>query len=834
MKKSGQYLGILLLIICFIFPLAARQDDQVLREEVTVTNVEVPVRVFYKGKPMDNLTKADFQLYEDGKLQKINAFYLKRKKIAVQHYDMEAEKERRTSGPARYFALVFNLADFNPNLEKGLDYTFDKILKPDDQLLVMINEKIFFYENLADKEIIRQNVKSMAREQGEARRKEMLDYLLRIERKTDELRHLLKADEDAVKRAERRRGAVPGVSQKELYIKRFLDHYAYTWEEFKKRYLTPGIDKFYHFSKHLEGIKREKWVINFHQLIRFPRLKQTSDAMKVVLQKLEDSRLTYRKLNFDFLADTAFPSEDVSKLFYKVNATFHAILIPIQKDIVSQDITYREVSTAFENFLRDITKKTGGELIASANLESSLDTIRESEDIYYMLTYEPEDPEKVGKIKVVVTDKTHKYNVVYDKNMRSAYIKDYLARKAAENPEIKIAEMSFQGKTLALLMSDFLIKEEAKTAAGKVDVHIVVEDKDGNILFDKSHLLAPESKPTVLKIDFKWLTKGRYYILADVRDEWTGHSQLEFVQAEVSDDKTTISRVEFKEEEEEKGEEVIVPLSGDQELDKYLLGAAKYCEKLREDAFHFYCKEKIESILDLSDLGFRPEEESGFWKSVRDRKMSKSERMKAGRRKIRVYVFDYQIVSNKGRVQEQRKLISKKVGSEDEEKELQGRIHSFLAERAIFGPITLLSQERQDKFRFKLLKYEKHKKSSYAVIEATPRDKNVNFSYGKIWVDSENFSVWKIKVDPRSIKGYRNLRQMARNLQARLFLSCEIEYKKLRNGIRFPTRVLIEETYKGGPLILRAKGYRGWERNKTIFTYKDYKFFEVEVDVTDD
>lgn len=834
MKNVGRYMAILSLIFSLLFPLAAQQDDQVIREEVTVANVEVPVRVFYKGKPMDNLTKADFQLYEDGKLQKINAFYLKRKKIAVQHYDMETEKEKRKSGPSRYFALVFNLVDFHPNLEKGLDYTFDNILKQDDQLLVMVNEKIFFYEDLSDKEVIRRNVKSMAREQGEEARKEMLDYLTRIERKTDEFRHLLKADQDAITRAERRRGAVAGVSQKDLYIKRFLEHYSYTWKEFKKRYLTPSIDKFYHFSKHLERIKREKWVINFHQLTRFPRLKQTSDAMKEVLAILESGKRTYHKIDFDFVADMAFPTEDVSRLFYKVNATFHSILIPIQKDIISQDITYREISTAFENFLRDITKKTGGKLVSSANLISALDTIRESEDIYYMLTYEPEDPGKVGKLKVVVTDKTHKYKVVYDKNMRSAYIRDYLAKKAAQDPEIKIVEMAFQGKRLGLLMSDFLIKEEAKALTGKLDVHIVVEDKDGKILFDKSHLLTPESKPAAMKIDFKWLTKGKYYILADVHDEWTGHSQLEFVQAQVGDEKTILSRVEFKEEEEEKGEEISIPLSGDKELDKYLLGAAKYCEKLKENAFHFYCKEKIESILDLSDLGFRPEQESGFWKSVRDRKMSKSDRMKSGKRKIRVYVFDYQIVGNKGQVKEQRKLISKKVGSDEEEKELQGRINSFLAERAIFGPITLLSQERQDKFNFKLLKYEKRKKRRYAVIEAEPQDKKVNFSYGKIWVDTEDFSVLKIKVDPRSIKGYRNLMRMAKKLQARLFLSCEIEYNRLHNGIRFPTRVLIEETYKGGPLILRTKGYRGWERNKTIFAYKDYKFFEVEVDVTDD
>jgi hypothetical protein len=831
MKNVSHYKTLISLILSFLFPLAAQQDDQIIREEVSVANVEVPVRVFYKNKPVDNLTKSDFQLYEGGKKQRINGFYLKRKTIAAQHYEMEAEREKRKSGPSRYFALIFNLSDFQRNLEKGLDYTFDNILREDDQLLVMINDKTFFYEDLSDKEIIRRNIKSTAKEEGESARKEMLDYLKRIERKTDELKHLLKADEDAIARAKKRM-SLGGAGLREKYIKDFLNDYYIIWKEFKKKYFMPGIDKFYHFSKHLERIKREKWVINFHQLVQFPQLKQSSEEMQKLIALLDTRE--YHKMNFDLVAATDFPTEDVSKLFYKVNATFHSILIPSQKDILSEDLTYREISTVFENFLRDITKKTGGELISSANLISALDTIRESEDIYYMLTYEPGDPKKIGKIKVVVTDETYKYKVLYDKNMRAAYIRDYLAKKNTEDPEIKISEMSFEGKTLTLIINNFLQKEEKKITAGRINVNIVVEDKDGKMLFDKSHLLTPEGKPTSLKIDFNRLNKGKYYILADVRDEFTGRSQLEFVQAEIGDMKTTLSRVEFSEKAEEKEEEVSIPLSGDKELDKYLLGAAQYCEKLRKNAFHFYCKEKIESILDLSDLGFRPEEESRFWKNVRDRKMNTSDKMKSGKRNVRVYVFDYQIVSSNGKVSEQRKLISKKTGVDQEEKDLQGKIDSFLAERAIFGPVTLLSQERQDSFNFKLLKYEKYKKKHYAVIEATPKNKNVNFSYGKVWVNSEDFSVLKIKVDPRSIKGYRSLQQMARKLQARLFLTCEIEYNMLHNGLRFPTRVLVEETYKGGPLILRMKGYRGWERNKTIFVYKDYKFFDVEVEVTND
>ena len=65
MKKIFVYFAILVLTI---MPLFSQQEDLKLREEVSVVNMEVPVRVFYKGKSVDDLNKNDFKLYEDGKL----------------------------------------------------------------------------------------------------------------------------------------------------------------------------------------------------------------------------------------------------------------------------------------------------------------------------------------------------------------------------------------------------------------------------------------------------------------------------------------------------------------------------------------------------------------------------------------------------------------------------------------------------------------------------------------------------------------------------------------------------------------------------------------------
>jgi hypothetical protein len=46
-------------------------------EKVTVTNIEVPVRVLYKNKPVTDLTKNDFIIYEDNKKMEINDYIQK-------------------------------------------------------------------------------------------------------------------------------------------------------------------------------------------------------------------------------------------------------------------------------------------------------------------------------------------------------------------------------------------------------------------------------------------------------------------------------------------------------------------------------------------------------------------------------------------------------------------------------------------------------------------------------------------------------------------------------------------------------------------------------------
>ena len=74
MKK--QIIIILLVSACFVF------STQQIQEQSVVINVEIPTRVFDGNTFVDNLSIDDFEIYEDGRPQKLDAIYLiKRKSI---------------------------------------------------------------------------------------------------------------------------------------------------------------------------------------------------------------------------------------------------------------------------------------------------------------------------------------------------------------------------------------------------------------------------------------------------------------------------------------------------------------------------------------------------------------------------------------------------------------------------------------------------------------------------------------------------------------------------------------------------------------------------------
>jgi len=506
----------------------SQEKEVTTTETVSVINVEVPVRVFHRGTAVDNLKKSDFKIYEKGELQTIHGFYINRKKINQINSESIIEAKRPLR-PARYFVLAFRIIKYNQQLQKGIDYIFDNILRRNDQLLIFANNRSLFLKKLSNLQKCRKIVKKLIEDECRKARHRLIRYLKKIETEMDlsRINQMLST----------------GSYQTADEIINFLRKYLHIWEEYKRNYLVPNMDSFYYFARHLEKIQKEKWVINFYQIELFPKLKISGSLMKEIrdligsLQgSLRSEDNVYAKtmasllINIDKALNTSldFPAEDVSKLFYKVNTTFHSILIPINRDILSQDLEYKRISTEIENSLREITKKTGGSLITSGNLESALNKIQEKKDIVYMLTYVPKRPEKIGKIKVVTNKKN--YKVLYDDQMRKDYIKAYLINKKLEIPIIRIDKLSFEEKKLRMFISNFLIKSIEKENHGNINIQIQILDNHNNKVYNQNKNITTKQNNFSISVGFPWLKKGRYDIILQITDLFTGKSVVDYIQ----------------------------------------------------------------------------------------------------------------------------------------------------------------------------------------------------------------------------------------------------------------------------------------------------------------
>ena len=134
--------------------------SQEIQEEAKAILIEVDVRVFKGNEFIKDLDIHDFELYEDGKLQEIEAVYLiKEKNIERELVDTSLKGEEIqpikpvTSIQKRTFILMFELVEYLPRVGELIDYFFDEVLMSGDALIVTTPRKNYRFNEEALKRI---------------------------------------------------------------------------------------------------------------------------------------------------------------------------------------------------------------------------------------------------------------------------------------------------------------------------------------------------------------------------------------------------------------------------------------------------------------------------------------------------------------------------------------------------------------------------------------------------------------------------------------------------------------------------------------------------------
>jgi len=375
----------ILLLLCF-FSFA-----QELQHEAVAVNIEVPVRVFTKGKFVEDLGLDDFEVYEDGVLQKIEALYLVKKTVIErEETELDQKTTRRTFLPevSRTFVLVFEMTDYFPQIEEALVYFFDNVFLPDDSLYVVSPKKTYSFKkealNKVPKDVIVDQLKNKLKKE--------------IVLAASELKSMIRDLEWYSTLLKEQQGDVSAAMAAKTVLQRIKDY----------RYFDGK--KLMDFRETLKNIRGQKYVFLFYQKNIIPVPSNIGDVERPhisfsvdrVKKAFSDALIT---INFIFVTKTDLYNIDG----YRMNPSAAGELQMIDHS--------EEIFGAF----REMADATGGISDSSADVAISFEKAAVSSENYYLLYYRPKAYTSDGKFKSIkVKIKGKNYTVTH----RAGYMAD--------------------------------------------------------------------------------------------------------------------------------------------------------------------------------------------------------------------------------------------------------------------------------------------------------------------------------------------------------------------------------------------------------------------------
>jgi hypothetical protein len=365
-----------LAVIC----LTAAPAQQIFHD-VKVINIEVPVRVYKGDSFVDHLQREDFELLENGVPQDLDAVYLVRKTNVARNEGGGAAWPRT----ARLFVLLFEMTDYQPEVARAMDFFFDRVLEPQDELILMTPMKTYAMKSGTLTKISRAKAKSdlLAKVRSDV----MIgssEYLGLIR----ELTLIMTGDNDLDDKLQKY-----GETLSRLESLRYVDE-----------------KKLVDFARLLKSREGQKHVFFFYQKEVVPKINakeiqklmmENQDRPDIQLGLMEKFEFFKRDVTFDVSAvQKAFSDSSIAVHFLYLTRTRIAMADVTQSRgaVLSLEEQSEDVFSAFS----EIARATGGLIDSSASAEQSFQRAVEASENYYLLYYRPRDYKPDGTFREIV------------------------------------------------------------------------------------------------------------------------------------------------------------------------------------------------------------------------------------------------------------------------------------------------------------------------------------------------------------------------------------------------------------------------------------------------
>ena len=397
-------------LIGWFFLLSLCLFSQQIAEQAVVINIEVPVRVFQNGNFIENLTIDDFEIWEEGILQRIEAVYLVKNRTV----ERSEEKKRFVPSTERFFFLFFEISEYTPKIGDAIEYFYENVLVPSDNLVVVTPMNTY---KLRKRVLEFQSKKELSQQLKELLRKDALIGNAEYRGAVQELVGLassLSAGSpvgSGNETAQLDEYTLPGYGR--MPFEKQLMKYQSTLERIRKLRRVDQ-QKLLDFAKVLKNETGQKYVFMIYQREYIPQIEPNIlnkylayyQDKPHILQGLYDMTETSRR-------DISFDVDLVKQVYADSSISIHFLFLTPAIEHV-QGVYFQERSEDIFSAFRQMAVATGGFVDSSANPASSFKRAVDASENYYLLYYSPQKYAKDGRFKEIkISVKDRNYKVVH-------------------------------------------------------------------------------------------------------------------------------------------------------------------------------------------------------------------------------------------------------------------------------------------------------------------------------------------------------------------------------------------------------------------------------------
>jgi hypothetical protein len=390
-------LGSTILLFCLVF--FAQDQERSFREISLVVNIEVPVRVFDSGTFVENLILDDFEVFENGVPQAVQAVYRVNKDV-IQRKEEKAKFRPQTK---RLFLLFFEVSQYDPRLGDAIGHFMQDVILPTDDLIVVTPTKTYTLEEDELKNRSREDMTadlvSFLRTDATAGNSEYRSSVRDMARISKELSAMI---------------AGGGEGDLDPGIDTLISEYTAAIDKLE---VLREVDqlKLLDFARYLKGREEQKYIYLFYEQEYLPRIStklwtQVSSLYQNTAGGVDQLIADYQDY---YDQEVTIDLEAVRRQFADASAGLHFLFVARPRENIP-GVEFVERTNDVYSAFAEMSQASGGFAESSNRADLLFQRALAESENYYIVYYAPKHYIADGQFKeITVKIKDKKYKVIH-------------------------------------------------------------------------------------------------------------------------------------------------------------------------------------------------------------------------------------------------------------------------------------------------------------------------------------------------------------------------------------------------------------------------------------